>query len=275
MAPFSSTIPHVLQRGRRTARLLLTLAAIGLGLGVGPVMAAQPHTTTPVYGYKIVNTYPHDPHAFSQGLVFVDGQLYEGTGQYGQSTLRKVDLETGRVLQQVALERWLFGEGITVWDNRIIQLTWRAGIGIVYNRESFKEIRRFQVRGEGWGLTHDGAHLILSNGSSTLQFLDPKTFKVVRRIGVRDGGKWIRNLNELEYAEGVILANVWGENRIAWISPQTGNVAAWIDLEGLAPREVRSDRDAVLNGIAYDAKMKRLFVTGKNWPKLYEIQLTK
>ena len=255
--------------------MLPALALIGLGLGIGPVVAAQPQTATPVYGYKIVNTYPHDPRAFCQGLVFVDGQLYEGTGQYGLSTLRKVDLETGRVLQQVALDRRLFGEGITVWDNRILQLTWRAGIGIVYDRETLKEISRFRVRGEGWGLTHDGTQLILSNGSSTLQFLDPKTFRVVKRVGVRDGRNWIRHLNELEYAEGVILANVWNTNRIAWITPQTGNVAAWIDLEGLAPPEVRGDPDAVLNGIAYDAKTKRLFVTGKNWPKLFEIQLTK
>ncbi len=228
-----------------------------------------------IYGYEIVNTYPHDPQAFCQGLAIVDGQLYEGTGQYGQSTLRKVELQTGKVLQQVSLDQRFFGEGIAVWDQRIYQLTWQSALGIIYDRESFKELGRFRIRGEGWGLTHDGKRLILSNGTPTLQFLDPKTFQVVRRIGVRDRQEWVRNLNELEYANGVILANVWTTNRIAWISPDTGQVTAWIDLEGLAPAEVRANPDAVLNGIAYDPQSKRLFVTGKNWPSLFEIRVVK
>ena len=237
------------------------------------VQAADRSTIPTVYGYEIVKTYPHDPGAFSQGLAIVDGQLYEGTGQRGRSFLRKVDLETGKVLQQVSLDRRFFGEGITVWGQRIYQLTWQAGLGIVYDKETFKEVGRFRVRGEGWGLTHDGKHLILSNGSPTLQFIDPKTFRVVRRLNVRDGGNWVRDLNELEYANGAILANVWNTDRIAWISPKTGNVNAWIDLGGLKPAEASRDMDAVLNGIAYDPESKRLFVTGKNWPKLFEIRI--
>lgn len=241
----------------------------------GRTWAADQSPAPIVYGYEIVNTYPHDPGAFCQGLEIVDGKLYEGTGQYGKSTLRKVNLETGKVLQQVSLDRRLFGEGITIRDQRIYQLTWRSGLGIVYDQETFKELGRFRIRGEGWGLTHDGKNLILSNGSPTLQFLDPKTFRVVRRINVRDRGSWVRNLNELEFVDGVILANVWTTNRIAWISPETGDVTAWIDLTGLAPAQVRYDTDAVLNGIAYDSKSKRLFVTGKNWPNLFEIRLVK
>ena len=241
-------------------------------LGTG-ASAAEPEPPPKIYGYKIVNTYPHDPGAFCQGLAIVDGHLYEGTGQRGRSTLRKVELETGKVLQQVSLDRRYFGEGITIWDERIYQLTWQGGVGFIYDKESFKETGRFRVRGEGWGLTHDGTHLILSNGTPTLQFLDPKTYRVVRRLNVRDQGNWVRNLNELEFANGALLANVWTTDRIAWISLVTGNVMAWIDLQGLKPEEVRSDNDAVLNGIAYDAESKRLFVTGKNWPKLYEIRI--
>jgi glutamine cyclotransferase len=262
------------------ARFSATPAALAIAaawlLVLGTTTWAADRVAAPaVYGYEIVNTYPHDPQAFCQGLVIVDGQLYEGTGQHGESTLRKVELETGKVEQQVSLDPRLFGEGIAVWDQRIYQLTWQAGFGIVYDRETFKELGRFRIRGEGWGLTHDGKNLILSNGSATLQFLDPKSFRVVRRINVRDRGNWVRNLNELEYADGAILANVWTTNRIAWIDPATGNVTAWIDLTGLTPAEVRGDTDAVLNGIAYDPESKRLFVTGKNWPKLFEIRIVK
>ncbi len=254
--------------------LVLALTACIHG-PAGKTWGAERATTPVVYGYEIVNTYPHDPQAFCQGLAIVDAELYEGTGQYGQSTLRKVELETGKVLQQVSLDQHFFGEGIAVWDQRIYQLTWQSALGIVYDRESFKEIGRFRIHGEGWGLTHDGRHLILSNGTQTLQFIDPKTFRVVRRISVRDRGTWVRNLNELEYVDGVILANVWTTNQIAWISPKTGDVTAWIDLEGLTPAEVKENSDAVLNGIAYEAQSKRLFVTGKNWPNLFEIRIVK
>lgn len=258
-----------------TRNLVLLVATACLISSATTAQTADRPAAPEVYGYEIVNTYSHDPQAFCQGLAIVDGVLYEGTGQYGRSTLRKVELETGKVLQEAALDQRLFGEGIAVWDQRIYQLTWQAGFGIICDRESFQEVGRFPIRGEGWGLTHDGKHLILSNGSATLQFLDPKTFRVVRRLDVRDQGAWVRNLNELEYADGAILANVWTTNRIAWISPQTGNVTAWIDLAGLAPPEVRNDPDAVLNGIAYDPPTKRLFVTGKNWPKLFEIRVVK
>ncbi len=259
----------------RPAGLFLGVAIAWICLFCATCFAAERPQAPTVYGYEIVNTYPHDPGAFCQGLVIVDGYLYEGTGQRGRSTLRKVELETGKVLQQVSLDRRFFGEGITIWDERIYQLTWQAGLGIVYDKESFKEVGRFRVRGEGWGLTHDGTHLILSNGTQTLQFIDPKTFRVVRRLNVRDGRNWVRDLNELEYAGGVILANVWGSDRIAWISPKTGNVTAWIDLRGLKPAEIRHNSEAVLNGIAYDPESKRLFVTGKHWPKLFEIRIVK
>jgi glutamine cyclotransferase len=264
-----------IRRMRYPSRLALAVVAVWLLPSGTKAWAAEKAVVPAVYGYEIVNTYPHDPQAFCQGLAIVDGVLYEGTGQYGRSTLRKVELETGKVLQQVSLDQRLFGEGIVVWDERIYQLTWRSGLGIVYDRESFKELSRFRIHGEGWGLTHDGKHLILSNGSPTLQFLDPKTFRIVRRLNVRDRGTWVHNLNELEYADGAILANVWTTNRIAWISPETGNVTAWINLDGLTPAEVRHDTDAVLNGIAYDAESKRLFVTGKNWPNLFEIRIVK
>lgn len=260
---------------KRRLRLVLWMAAVCFCLPGPTGWAAERAPVPMVCGYEIVNTYPHDPQAFCQGLAIVDGQLYEGTGQRGESTLRKVELETGKVLQQVSLDRRLFGEGIAVWDQRIYQLTWQAGVAFVYDRETFKELGRFRVYGEGWGLTHDGKHLILSNGSPTLQYLDPKTFRVVRRLNVRDRGNWVRNLNELEYADGAILANVWTTDRIAWIDADTGNVTAWIDLSGLKPSEIRNDPDAVLNGIAYDPESKRLFVTGKNWPKLFEIRIVK
>ena len=224
-----------------------------------------------IYGFQVVRAFPHDPRAYTQGLVFEGGFLYEGTGKYGESTLRKVELETGRVVQSRALERRLFGEGIAILGDRIIQLTWRAGTGIVYDKASLRELRRFRYTGEGWGLAWDGTHLIMSDGSSTLRFLDPTTFKVVRRLLVRSRGRRVGRLNELEYVEGEIFANIWYKDWIARISPATGEVTGWIDLRALWPD--REDREAVLNGIAYDPTNRRLFVTGKNWPKLYEIRL--
>lgn len=269
---------HVFQRLCRTSSFVCRLARAGAVAVIATLVAeacgaAERDVAPAVYSYEIVNTYPHDPGAFCQGLAIAGGHLYEGTGQRRRSTLRKVELATGKVLQQVSLDGRFFGEGITVWDQRIYQLTWQAGVGFVYDKETFREIGRFRVRGEGWGLTHDGTHLILSNGSPTLQFIDPKTFRVVRRLNVRDQGNWVRDLNELEYAGGAILANVWTTDRIAWISAETGNVTAWIDLSGLRPSETRRDSDAVLNGIAYDPETKRLFVTGKHWPKLFEIRI--
>ena len=228
----------------------------------------------PVVGYRIVNTYPHDPRAFTQGLVFVDDVLYEGTGLRGQSSLRKVDLKTGNILLVRQLKAWFFGEGITIYGNKIIQLTWRARVGFVYDRQTFQLLDRFNYPTEGWGITHDGNSLIMSDGTSTLYLLDPQTFKEVGRIEVHDMDGPVSRLNELEYVRGEIYANVWRTDRIVRISPQTGAVVGWIELEGLLSPEDRNRQIDVLNGIAYDAKNDRLFVTGKLWPKLFEIELT-
>jgi glutamine cyclotransferase len=203
-------------------------------------------------------------------LVYVDGVLYEGTGGWGRSSLRKVELETGRVLRWRMLDPRFFGEGITIMGNRIYQLTWRAGVGIVYDKTTFRQLGWFRYGGQGWGLTNDGRHLIMSDGSPTLRFLDPQTFRVVRQLSVRSEGRHVRRLNELEYVRGEILANIWKKDYIARISPTTGQVTGWIDLRHLGPRPPH--REAVLNGIAYDAHRNRLLVTGKNWPRLFEIR---
>jgi len=227
----------------------------------------------PVLGYRIVNTYPHDPRAFTQGLVFADGILYEGTGLRGQSSLRKVDLKTGNILRVRQLSAHFFGEGITIYGNRVIQLTWRAKVGFVYDRQTFQLLETFNYPTEGWGITHDGRSLIMSDGTSTLYFLDPQTFQEVDRLAVHTRDGPVSRLNELEYVQGEIYANVWKTDRIARISPQTGEVVGWIDLEGLLKPEDRNSRIDVLNGIAYDVENDRLFVTGKLWPKLFEIEL--
>jgi glutamine cyclotransferase len=237
--------------------------------------AKQRGASPPVYGYEIVNVYPHDPGAFCQGLAFEDGLLYEGTGRYGRSSLRQADLESGKVLKHVPLSPRLFGEGITVFDDRIIQLTWQSGVAFVYDKQSFKQQSFFRYTGEGWGITHDGKRMVMSDGSATLRFLDPETFRVVDTVTVRSGEAPVGRLNELEYVEGEIYANVWGLDRIARISPRTGEVLAWIDLAGLLKPGDRVSPDAVLNGIAYDPQKKRLFVTGKLWPKLFEIRLVR
>jgi glutamine cyclotransferase len=255
--------------------VLVTLATSALP-GWAPVTRAEQSVEAPpVYGYEIVNTYPHDPAAFSQGLVFRDGFLYEGTGRYGQSSLRQVDLESGRVLKFTSLSPRLFGEGITFSGDDLVQLTWRSGIGIVYDGQSFGRRGMFRYPGEGWGITTVGERLVMSDGSAKLRFLDPKTYRVVKTVAVRSQGKPVNQLNELEYVGGEIYANVWGSDRIVRISPETGQVLGWIDLAGLLPLRQRVSRDAVLNGIAYDAEGKRLFVTGKLWPKLFEIRLVR
>lgn len=227
----------------------------------------------PTYGYRIVHTYPHDPRAFTQGLIYLGGYLYESTGLQGQSTLRKVDLPSGRVLQRRALSPDIFGEGLTNWKDTLVQLTWKAGTAFVYDRATFRLLRTFHYSGEGWGLTEDGADLILSDGSSVLRWLDPQSFQEVRRVTVTDGGVEVHDLNELEYIDGRIYANVWHTDLIAVISPASGQVRGWIDLSGLRPGSTTGDSDAVLNGIAFDAARHRLFVTGKLWPQLFEIQL--
>lgn len=246
---------------------------------VSSVLAARPplppqaaRKGAPVATYKIVKTYPHDRQAFTQGLQYVNGVLYEGTGQHGQSGIRKVNLETGEVLQRQPLDAKYFGEGITVWGDSLLQLTWQSEIGFVYDLKTFKQTRTFSYPGEGWGLTHDGVRLIMSDGSPALRFLDPKTLKETGRVTVRDGTTPVDDLNELEVVKGEVFANVWQTHRIARISPKTGQVTGWIDLAGiLDPREALGTD--VLNGIAYDAAGDRLFVTGKLWPKLFEIKI--
>jgi glutamine cyclotransferase len=227
----------------------------------------------PVYGYKIVNIYPHDPTAFTQGLIYESGFLYEGTGLYGKSTLRKVELKTGKVLKLLPLPPGYFGEGLTSWKGDLIQLTWREGKGFVYERESFRLLKEFSYPTEGWGITHDDTHLIMSDGSASLYFLDPWTFAQVRKMEVRDRGTPLSGLNELEYVKGKIYANIWSSERIAIISPETGRVEGWIDLTGLSASMGRSPKIDVLNGIAYDRDKDRLFITGKLWPRLFEIKL--
>lgn len=238
---------------------------------MAPVVGAT--HVTPVEGYRVIHVYPHDPTAFTQGLVYADGMLYEGTGLRGRSSIRMVDLKTGKVLQEHKLPSQYFGEGLTDWGSNLIELTWQAHIGFVYDRFSFRLLRTFTYPWEGWGLTHDSRHLILSDGTSVLHLLDPKTFQPVGQITVTDQGKPVMELNELEYIRGEIYANVWHSNRIARISPETGKVIEWIDLSGLLPANEKSNAEAVLNGIAYDRKNNRLFVTGKLWPKLFEIRL--
>lgn len=223
--------------------------------------------------YAVVHSYPHDSHAFTQGLIFLDGHLYESTGLKGQPSLREVELETGKILEFKTVPDKYFAEGLTNWGSTLIQLTWQSHIAFVYDRASFRELRTFSYPGEGWGLTEDGKDLILSDGTATLRFLDPATFREVRRVTVRSDGKPVEKLNELEYVHGEIYANIWYADRIARVSPATGKVLGFIDLSGLAAESGRSGTDAVLNGIAYDAEHDRLFVTGKLWPKLFEIKI--
>lgn len=256
----------------RKMRWVLLGAVVACVVGLGAWVSGRDGAPR-AYVAQVVNDYPHDADAYSQGLIFVDGTLYEGTGKYGQSTLRRVDLKTGNVLQKISLDNRLFGEGITAWDDTIVQLTWKANVGMVYDRKTFALRQRFRYSGEGWGITHDGRNLIISDGTSTLRFLDPKTFQVVRRLSVRSGASRIRHLNELEFVQGEILANVWYKDYLVRISPTSGEVTGYIDLSGLWPQSQRHDKEAVLNGIAYDEVGKRLFVTGKNWPRLYEIRL--
>jgi len=231
-----------------------------------------PETSTS-YTYEIINTFPHDRKAFTQGLVFEDGVLYEGTGLPGRSSLRKVELETGSVLQMHKLLTKFFGEGITIYGDNIIQLTYKENVGFVYNKDTFELLQKFNYPTEGWGITHDGTHLIMSDGTPTLYFLDPETFKQVSRIKVYDRNTPLWGLNELEYVEGQIYANVWPDERIAMIAPDTGRVTGWIDMKGLLSRQDYTEYLDVFNGIAYDKNTGRLFVTGKFWPKLFEIKL--
>ena len=229
----------------------------------------------PDYTVRIVQRYPHDPRAFTQGLFFEGGFLYEGTGLNGQSSLRKVDLETGRVIQQIDLPSRYFGEGVCPWKNSIVQLTWKSGRGFVYNLQSFFKEREFHYTGEGWGITHDDKNLIMSNGSSELVFLDPETLRKVRVLPVVSRGKPVELLNELEYIKGEIFANIWLKDFVARISPKTGEVTGWIDMSSLRGTLPPGSSAEALNGIAYDKEKDRIFVTGKLWPYVFEVEIVK
>jgi glutamine cyclotransferase len=242
--------------------------ALFLLLGVSARSSAQQPDT-----YQVIHTYPHDAQAFTQGLIYLDGHLYESTGIKGKSSLREEDLETGSILQFQDVPSKYFAEGLTDWGNTLIQLTWQDHVALVYDRSNLRFLHSIPYPGEGWGLTQDGVHLILSDGTAALRFLDPETFHELRRVTVKDHGVPVKQLNELEFVHGEIYANIWYSDRIARISPATGKVLGWIDLSGLLPPEEHSSPDAVLNGIAWDSVHDRLFVTGKLWPKLFEIKV--
>ncbi|MBN1642718.1 MAG: glutaminyl-peptide cyclotransferase [Anaerolineae bacterium] len=284
-APPPPTVPPAGEVGSPLSSPLATPAVepVDPGLSPLPTPAVEPvdpglsplPTPAPAvsHTYRIRRVYPHDPQAYTQGLVYHDGLLYESTGLRGRSSLRVVDLETGQARQSVALDPQFFGEGIAILDDRIYQLTWQANLGLIYDLATLERVGTFSYPGEGWGLTYDGTHLIMSDGTDALRFLDPADLSEVRRIEVSDAQGPVTRLNELEYVAGEILANVWYSDHIARIDPWSGSVIGWIDLSGLLPAEQRSANDAVLNGIAYDAAGDRLFVTGKLWPSMFEIEL--
>ncbi|TFG91183.1 MAG: glutaminyl-peptide cyclotransferase [Candidatus Atribacteria bacterium] len=252
--------------------ILLAVLCIGCCSNLG---SSTNINVIPVYTYQILNTYPHDQSAFTEGLVFEDDILYEGTGLYKYSNLRRVELETGKVLQIRELPNQYFGEGITIYKNKIIQLTWKSHLGFVYDKNNFELLQEFNYPTEGWGITYDGNYLIMSDGTSTLHFIDPETFEEISQVEVYENDIPVIKINELEYVQGEIFANIWLTERIARINPLNGQVTGWIDLKGILSPEDYSEKVDVLNGIAYDVKNDRLLVTGKFWPKLFEIKLIK
>jgi len=268
-APALSSLPRwgVLLVAMPIAILLADAAGVRASQAPGRASMA------PVYDYHVVRSYPHDRHAFTQGLLYLDGELYESTGLNGASSVRRVELASGRALQRHDLDGKYFGEGLAAWGPNLILLTLRSNLGFVYDRASLRPRQTFGYAGEGWGLTHDGTRLIMSDGTPVLRFLNPWTLQDAGRLPVRDGRAEVAGLNELEYVQGEIFANVWPTDRIARIAPETGLVTGWIDLTGLLPAAERRVSGSVLNGIAYDAQGDRLFVTGKRWPRLFEIRL--
>lgn len=254
--------------------LLLLYVACGKGMnqnGGGPTAASD----VPVYTFQVINAWPHDRAAYTQGLEIHQGSLYESTGQHGSSSLRQVELQTGRVLRKVDVPRQYFAEGLTVFQGKIFQLTWQSHKGFVYDLNTFELLNEFGCESEGWGLTHDGRSLILSDGTNQIRFLNPVNYRVEKSIKVFDGDRPVMRLNELEYIKGEIYANIWETDWIVRLDPETGKVLGWIDLKNLLPQSDRSMTTNVLNGIAYDEAGDRLFVTGKLWPKLFEIRLKK
>lgn len=252
---------------------LAACLALMLGMNACEPVPPEPPAEAARYTVAVVNTYPHDAEAYTQGLCITPEGLFEGTGLYGQSSLRRVDLETGDILQQTPVDQAYFGEGIAVLGERIYQLTWKAGTGFIYDRDSFARLDTFAYEGEGWGLTHDGERLIMSDGTAWLRFLDPDTLAETGRVEVHTEEGLVNRLNELEYIDGRIYANIWQTDYIVIIDPADGAVVSWVDLRGLLPDEDRTLRTDVLNGIAWDAAEGRLYVTGKRWPKLFEIEL--
>jgi len=250
----------------------LALAALLSILSTGCIDNPLDDQRAPVYGFDVVAVFPHDPEAFTEGLAYRDGLLYEGTGLYGRSSLRETILETGEQVRIRSLPPDIFGEGIVLWGDTLVQLTWREGMGLVWDMENFTVIETFTYPTEGWGITTDGQSLIMSDGSSVLRFLNPETFDVTRTLDVCSDGEPLSRLNELEWVEGFIYANVWQTDEIAIISPETGEVVAWIDLSGILTEEERLSSD-VLNGIAYDARSGMLLVTGKLWPETFQIEI--
>lgn len=248
-------------------RRVWLLAAMTLVTAVG--LSAQ--GSLPVLSYTVVRSYPHDPQAFTQGLIYRDGFLYESTGLNGRSSLRRVRLDTGEVVQHTPVDTRYFAEGMTDWAGTLIQLTWQTNVAFVYNRQTFALEDTFTYPGEGWGLTHDGKRLIMSDGTAALRVIDPATRRELSRVTVTAAGRAVEHLNELEYIKGEVWANVWLTNRIAIVHPASGRVRAWLDLTGLLPAGTANTD--VLNGIAYDAAGDRVFVTGKLWPRLFEIRL--
>jgi len=262
---------------------VLLLALVGFfGLSMfsnGPKSPEVPSSNNPSatvakkVEWEVVDSYPHDPDAFLQGLLWYENGFYEGTGLNGKSSLRHVEFPSGKVLKKIDLPQEYFGEGVALVNDHLIQLTWQSHKGFVYERESFKKIREFSYPTEGWGLTYDGKNLILSDGSSSLFFLDPETFQTVRKIDVTMNGAPLRELNELEYIDGEIWSNVWQTDKIVRINPTTGLVTSYLDMTGILTRQYRTGNENVLNGIAYDAARKRIFISGKQWPRIFEIKL--
>ena len=255
--------------------LLLALLLTVSGCSSNPATTGATANQIPTYTYEVKHVYPHDPVAFTQGLIFRDGMLWESTGLNGESSLRKVELETGRVLKKIDVPQQFFAEGMTVFRGRVYQLTWQSQKGFIYDPETFQQLGEFAYTGEGWGLTHDNDYLIMSDGTNRIRFLDPATFETKRTVSVLVNGRPLNELNELEYVKGEIYANIWQTDRIVRIDPQTGRVLGFVELTGLLPVADRTAATDVLNGIAYDEAGDRLFITGKLWPKLFEIRLIK
>ena len=254
-------------------RITITLMALAVaGFVLTQSVDARQRRSAPVHSFSVVATFPHDPKAFTQGLVFADGEFFESTGLQGESSLRRVEVTSGKVLQEIKVPNQYFAEGLALVGDELLQLTWQDHTGFVYDRKTFKQKRSFPYKQEGWGIAYDGqSQLVMSDGSDRLFFLDPKTQALVRTVRVQDAGSPVPQLNELEWVEDEIWANVWTTDRIARISPTTGDVVAWINLDRLWPRARRTANADVLNGIAYDKRLRRIFVTGKKWPNLYQI----